>query len=964
MAEQYTLASYDANSSPGGLEIFGKAAGELPSAAVEFAQEAWDNKGRTLLHAGEVLATSAVLGTAIGYLVPARGPAAMLIGAGFMAPAVWHAGKAAHTAYSLSLEPGANQKEIAHALAKDTISGTYNLGLNMAGGMAGAEFGFKLAANKGTLGSLGNLSQRGILKAENETMVLARNMFSKSRVSEGGLPPGGGGSGGGTAFPNIDIKTASGKTGGNGKSDIVNVGLDTQLTGTPVGRSSARSALAIENLPIHQRIGARLAMRTEQYKPSTATPEEFNLYIGSTHGHSQYSDGTGLPPKIFDRAKKDGYDFMTISDHTHKGVRSKDNPDAPNLAEEPTQWTQLGLDAEAATVNGEFVAFRAQEVGKIGKISGHKSEEGLVGGLGEEPHIDITVKMPKETSPPIAGKLPDEVPGTVPGEARAGAKAGETTNGAKTGETIAGTKPGDTATGGKTTEQGGTTPGDNVPGSGGNATGAGDKAIPGQTPDAVAGTKVDGIETGTAKSKAGELLNGDLVALERAQTETFIRDVAKGDLTTIDNLKISKLLKCVEEEALPPGLTDKHNVDILIRQLSEGELPPGVDPAKVWQLVAQLKDLRANHINIFEVKPMYETVRGRPELPEQELTAGLLDSGKGGEKVVKVNAAQRRRLEELESPEVVQLKNGDYKGLADHLDGIKDISGETPVIQMNHMRFKADESPNLPIEDRAVDYGQKSFKSTKEWLDRFVHPYVRMMEIISGPALTPGKIDVVPSRHIDHASFQGYLGKGVEAGPTAGFDFHHGDPGAHPGGTGILSKTLDKASLLDAIRQRRTMATTSRENLLGTMWANDNIPMGSILDAAAVPELNIAVNVAGKVTRDANYYAKLYQKQIHDPTPSEVLQQFDMTGADLKAAGSVFKFDAIKHRLGENNAYYVEVGRTDPISGHTDQMFLSPIWVRPMTGGVKHSLAMRLLSGNPTQFILPGDGGASGTVIR
>jgi hypothetical protein len=241
-----------------------------------------------------------------------------------------------------------------------------------------------------------------------------------------------------------------------------------------------------------------------------------------------------------------------------------------------------------------------------------------------------------------------------------------------------------------------------------------------------------------------------------------------------------------------------------------------------------------------------------------------------------------------------------------------------------------------------------------------------MMEIISGPALKPGKIDVVPSRHIDHASFQGYLNKGVEAGPTAGFDFHHGDPGAHPGATGILAKSLDKPSLLQAIRERRTMATTSRENLLGTMWANENIPMGSILDAAAVPELNIAVNVAGKVTKDANYYAKLYSKRIHDPdpfAPSEVLHQFDVTGADLKAAGNVFKFDAIRHRVTENNAYYVEVGRTDPISGHTDQMFMSPIWVRPMTGGVKHSLAMRMLSGNPTQFLIPGDGGASGTVL-
>lgn len=937
MAEQHTLLSYYEDSSPGGMDIFGRAAGELPSAAAEFAKEAWENKGQTVLHAGTVLLSSAALGSAVGYLVPARGPAAMILAAGFMTPMAWHAGKRAVTAYSLSLEPGANQEEIAHALAKDTVSGTYDFGLNMVGGLAGAELGFKWAANKGALGTIGSLSQRGIIKAENESMVFVRNMFNKARGSEVPLPPGGG-NGSATSFPKIDIKTAGGKTGGAGKSEIVNAGLDAQLTGAPTVPST-KSVLEIESMPIHKRIGARLAMRTEQFRPSTVTPDEFNLYIGSTHGHSQYSDGTGLPPKIFERARKADFDFMTISDHTHKGVRSKDNPDAPNLAEEPTLWTQLGHDAESATVSGEFVAFRAQEVGKIGKIKGN-AEEGLVGALGEEPHIDISIKMPKgEASPPIAGKnLPDEITLTVP-DAVPAPKAGAA--GAKTNETV---------TAGKPTETASTTGGDSVAG------------VKGGASDAVAGTKGEGIDIGTARSKTGELLNGDLIALERAKAESFIRDVARGDLAAIDNVQINRLLKCVEEERLPAGLSDKHNVDILIRQLSEGEIPPGVDPAKVWELVAQLKDLRANHINIFEVAPMFETVKGRPNLPEQDVPIeGLINTGKG-EATVSLSGAQRKRLE-LEAPEVVQLTNGDYKGIAEVLARTKDSGGGTPVVQMNHMRFKADESPNLPFEDRAVDYGQKSFRNTEEWLAQFVHPYVRMMEIISGPALKPGKIDVIPSRHIDHASFQGYLGKGVEAGPSAGFDFHHGDPAANPGGTGILSRTLDKPSLLEAIRQRRTMATTSRENLLGTMWVNENIPMGSILDAAAVPELNIAVNVAGKITRDSNYYAKLYSKRIHDPNPSEVLQQFDVTGADLKAAGSVFKFDAIKHRLGENNAYYVEVGRTDARSGHTDQMFLSPVWVRPMTGGVKHSLAMRLLSGNPTQFILPGDGGAS-TLLR
>lgn len=83
---------------------------------------------------------------------------------------------------------------------------------------------------------------------------------------------------------------------------------------------------------------------------------------------------------------------------------------------------------------------------------------------------------------------------------------------------------------------------------------------------------------------------------------------------------------------------------------------------------------------------------------------------------------------------------------------------------------------------------------------------------------------------------------------------------------------------------------------------------------------------------------------------TEILYQTKMTGQELIDAGYKVDFDPIHHRLGRSSAYYAEVARKDPETGHIDRMWTAPIWVEPLAGA-KHFWYIRWLSGNAQQFI-------------
>lgn len=134
--------------------VFSEAAEQLPSAAEDWAKDAWSHKAQFLEKTGLTAAESALAGGLISYVLPCRGPAALAVGALMMAPVVYKMGENLIQAHSAAELPGANLQKIGHQLAYNTVDGAYNLGVSFAGGYAGARIGGAIADSNTYAGKL------------------------------------------------------------------------------------------------------------------------------------------------------------------------------------------------------------------------------------------------------------------------------------------------------------------------------------------------------------------------------------------------------------------------------------------------------------------------------------------------------------------------------------------------------------------------------------------------------------------------------------------------------------------------------------------------------------------------------------------------------------------------------------------------------------------------------------------
>ncbi len=154
----------------GTFDIMERAAGQMPSAAEELGKEAWAHPVDTALHAGVTLGTSALMGAALGYVIPARGPLGMVVGAAFTIPMVIKGIIRVENAKNEANIAGANVNQVSKDLAKSAVSGTVDLGLNLVGGYYGAEFGHGLANGEGAWGNFAQKTQRLGLKGLSSTL--------------------------------------------------------------------------------------------------------------------------------------------------------------------------------------------------------------------------------------------------------------------------------------------------------------------------------------------------------------------------------------------------------------------------------------------------------------------------------------------------------------------------------------------------------------------------------------------------------------------------------------------------------------------------------------------------------------------------------------------------------------------------------------------------------------------------
>lgn len=345
-----------------------------------------------------------------------------------------------------------------------------------------------------------------------------------------------------------------------------------------------------------------------------------------------------------------------------------------------------------------------------------------------------------------------------------------------------------------------------------------------------------------------------------------------------------------------------------------------------------------NHINLYDVPTFFEAVRQ----PRKQTFAEIL-----------ANPFRRvlgRKSDELVAPDVVKYNDGDYKAMVAHLDTMTDTTGGRPVIQLNHPRFKADWDSDLPVSVRGRDYGIKSFDNIQQWRDQF-GKYATQIEIITGQAMNPKPTDVMRTTDLGPVNLAGYVDKGLHVSPTFGRDDHFNLPGGRPAGTNLYVTELTKKGVLDAMRERRTVATTSTEKLGGHLTVNDRHFMGDILDQSAVPDLNFKMQIDGVVLPEAKYRVSLYgDRKVGDGRLAKPVQVRELTGQDILDTNGTVAFDKVEHVLGNKSAHYVEVQRTDPVTANVDYLWTAPIWVEPVA---THSTLMRGFIGAASDTISP-----------
>lgn len=699
---------------------------QLPSAAADLARDAWSHKGATALHVVETVGEAAIAGVVLGHFIPARGPASWLIGGALTLPLVRQSVMRLTKANSQFNRAGVDQTKVAHNLAKDTLSGAFDLGLTFAAGWRGAEFGHTTAKAPNLLGDIGQSSQRMVLKGENELLSTAARLVrpspsaERAAASDLGLLRGNFTVGKPGTFAGPDIEGA-----------ISSVRVKPELE--PELRSGLSRPLGILSRRIDQYAGTKPAVSTALDKQLSPT-DELQIYTGSLHGHSRYSDGMLSPEELFAKAKARGEQVTTITDHNHElsrtGVhghdpRAGDEAGTPIITANPVEYSQTFVAAAKNTEPGKHVDLVGVEVGTIGK----------------------------------------------------------------------------------------------------------------------------------------------------------------------------------------PG-TPHHG-------------PVGV-----------------NHFGLIEVPTFYEsTVVRRSALDRLVLSPFRRAFGIAEPPPV------------VKAPDVVKIADGDAKAFAEHLANQKATDGGTPVINLHHPRATEELDSSLPRNLRFADYGKLSFdpksptKSIKLWFENFAKPYVRQMELIKGEALNPNPTDRMKPGDIDLHSYLVYMDKGLKASPTFGRDFHYGDPVGRPAGTIFLSRALDKPSILEALRARRTGATTSREKLVGSLWANDSLPMGSVLDQSAINNLSLKVKIGGDIAPDAKYTVKLLGDKIGDGKLADVVQKRELTGQELLDAGQTVEFEPVQHTLGNRSAFMAQVDRVGAEApDYTDHMWTAPIWIEPPAGAT-HNVVVQAVVG-------------------
>lgn len=263
----------------------------------------------------------------------------------------------------------------------------------------------------------------------------------------------------------------------------------------------------------------------------------------------------------------------------------------------------------------------------------------------------------------------------------------------------------------------------------------------------------------------------------------------------------------------------------------------------------------------------------------------------------------------FEVPKVInafRVPSGKYPKLLDWLGKNPDSRGKIAVVQLNH--------PYLG--DRAINYGVGQFNGA--WVPA-IDEVAQLIEIANGPAKSYGS---KRTPKLAEDEFKYYLNLGFHLAPTANQDNHYRTWGTiTEARTGLLAKDLSRASVLDAMRNRRCYASLDKN--LELVFTVNGAVMGSILPKAKTrKELDIRLSIRDRDEPDAEYEVEVFWDKPGNYLPRAIERLRFKGDGDYAIPGVRY--------WGGNRYLYLKVHQSARDSEEPDDLaWTAPVWIEP-----------------------------------
>jgi hypothetical protein len=241
---------------------------------------------------------------------------------------------------------------------------------------------------------------------------------------------------------------------------------------------------------------------------------------------------------------------------------------------------------------------------------------------------------------------------------------------------------------------------------------------------------------------------------------------------------------------------------------------------------------------------------------------------------------------------------------------------ETELVILNHPARPR--RGGLPRHLWKTEYGLDDYDGSAPALARAARPYVRLIEVASGPAF--GRLENFRRWRGRPGGYFRYLNRGFRVGPCVGSDSHYQNWGtSSPARTGVWAWGLTPALLLDGLHARRTFATEDR-NL--SVWLSvAGAPMGSV---HRTDQLRFPVTIT---VHDRDEPKAVYQVRILVDGDGPGREEAAVVSEEPRARAGTLHFEVELPRAPTYVLAHV-VQRHDE-----DAAWTAPVWLERTSGG-------------------------------